>query len=74
MVTILLMDSLATRLKSLRQEKNLLLRDVAAVVGVKVTTVARWERGEREPQIENINKLCDFFHCTADYLLGRTED
>lgn len=31
------------------------------------------ESGQREPNLETINKLCNIFHCTTDYLLG-TDD
>lgn len=35
-------------------------------------TVSRYERGEADPDIETILRLCDIFGCTADYLLGRS--
>ena len=66
------MDTLGSRLKSLREEKNLTLEQVANCVGTTKVSIGRYEKDEREPKSEMLNLLADFFHVSVDYLLGRT--
>lgn len=35
--------------------------------------IAKWEKGQSEPDSETIIKLCTIFKVSTDYLLGRTE-
>lgn len=53
----------------LRKSKNLLQKEVADKIGVARTTYASYEQGKREPDIETINKIADFFDVSTDYLL-----
>ncbi|MDR2933127.1 MAG: helix-turn-helix transcriptional regulator [Oscillospiraceae bacterium] len=62
------------RLKKLRLEKGTPQKDLSVLLGVSVRAYQFYESGDREPNIENINKLADFFEVSADYLLGRTDD
>ena len=49
------------RLKELRDEKELSQKEVAARLGVAVSTYANWEQGRRSPSIDDIfNLLCVF--------------
>ncbi len=61
------------RLKELRTEKNYTLKFVAENLNVTIRTICRYEDGTREPSIEMLKKLCDFYDVTADYLIGRTD-
>ena len=58
------------RIKTLRLEKSWRQIDLAQRLNTKQQTVARYETGEREPDIATIGKLCEIFQCSADYLLG----
>ena len=62
------------RLKELRQEKKLTQAELAEYLGVNQTAVGKYERGELEPNVACLCKLCDFFGCSVDYLLGREDD
>ena len=53
-----------SRLKALRQERGLSQKQVAAELGVNVSTYANWEQGRREPSIEDIFRIVEF--CGAD--------
>lgn len=59
-------------LAELRQDRNLLQKDIAQIVSVSVSTVSNYETGAHFPDIETIMKLADFFDVPIDYLLGRT--
>ncbi len=64
---------LARRLKELRLEKGLKLREIADYMNVTVRAISRYETGEREPSVEQIIKFCDLFDVSADYLIGRSD-
>ena len=58
-------------LKSLRENAGYSQAAFARKIGVAQSTVGNWESGSREPNIETLNKLSDFFGVSVDYLLGR---
>lgn len=60
------------RLKELRHEKGLTQDELGKILNVSGKTIGTWERDSRQPNIETINELADFFGVTVDYLLGRT--
>ena len=62
------------RLKELRKEKNLLQKDIASAVNHSITCISDWERGKREPSIDDLIRLADFFGVSIDYLVGREEE
>lgn len=61
---------LSTRLKELRIERGLKLREVAEYLNVTIRAISRYETGEREPSVEQIIKYCKLYEVSADYLLG----
>lgn len=61
------------RLRQLRIERGLRLKDVADAMGVTLRAIQNYEQGIREPSLSILIKLCDFFGVTADYLLGRSD-
>ena len=46
---------------------------VAAMVGVDQTTVAKWESGKAMPRVATLKKLARIFGCTIDDLLKEAE-
>lgn len=58
------------RIKELRSEKKLTQSDLAKALDVARTTMANYETEARQLDPQTIRKLCAFFGCTADYLLG----
>ena len=68
------MDIFAERLKNLRREKAVTLKEVSQALSVPLTTYANYEQGKREPPLWLLVKLCDYFEVSADYLIGRTDD
>lgn len=62
------------RLRSLREEKKMTQKELAKLFKIAESTVSMYERGEREPSFELVNKLANFFSVSTDYLLCRTDD
>lgn len=61
------------RLKNLRASKNMSQNKLAQILGVQPMAVSRYERGLREPDMETLQKLADYFDVSVDYLMGRTD-
>ena len=59
------------RLKELRESKRLTQKEVAEIIGYSEISYARYEKGEREPDISTLCKLAEYFNVTVDYLIGR---
>ena len=62
------------RLKELREEKNLTQQEVANAINTSQTNIGRWEKNQNEPGANHIILLANFFECSTDYLLGRSDD
>lgn len=60
------------KIKELRQKKGINQAELAKVFGVSQQTISSYEKGIREPDIETLNNLSDFFNVSLDYLLGKT--
>ena len=61
-------------LKIIREQHGKLQKDVAADLGIGLSTFSQYETGKREPDNKTLIKLADYFGCSTDYLLGRTDD
>ena len=64
-------EGFSDRLKSLRVGKGLKQRELAAIVGIRNTTISMMESGERGPSAEVLCALADYFDVPLDYLTGR---
>ena len=58
------------RIKELRIENGLTLKQLAALLNVTIRTIQRYEDNSREPSVDCIKQLCRIFDVSADYLLG----
>ncbi len=59
-------------LSLLRQEKGISQRKAAAALGISQALLSHYENGIREPGLAFVSKVCDFYHVSADFLLGRS--
>ncbi|HRW29046.1 MAG TPA: helix-turn-helix transcriptional regulator, partial [Emcibacteraceae bacterium] len=59
------------RLKAMRKNrKNINQTALGNLMGVKQSTISRWEAGIDEPEHDHLRALADYFDCSVDYLLG----
>lgn len=58
------------RLRELRKERGLTLRELADKLCMTYSNIAMIERGERNFTSDSLKSFCDFFDVSSDYLLG----
>ena len=59
-------------LKQLRLEKGLMQTKIAEDLGISKSSYSLYESGKREPNMEMLEKIADYFNVDIDFLLGRT--
>ena len=62
------------RLKEIRKNKGISQLKLAIELNTNQNTISRYETGEREPGINELIKIADYFNVSIDYLLGRTDN
>jgi transcriptional regulator with XRE-family HTH domain len=62
------------RLEWLREKKGHTQKELAQRIGIARTTYSGYANGAREPDLDTLNKIADYFEVSTDYLLGRTDD
>lgn len=62
-------ETIGEKLRHIREEKELPLRKVAALLDIDVAILSKMERGERKITKEVILRLADIYQCNADELL-----
>ena len=61
------------RLRELRLERNMSQQRLAMELSMTQNTISRYENGEREPGIQELIRIADYFNVSLDYLLERSE-
>ena len=61
--------TIGEKLRHIREEKELPLRKVAALLDIDVAILSKMERGERRIKKEIVLKLAEIYHHNADELL-----
>ena len=62
------------KLRLRRRESNATLKEVSNGIGIPLSTYSNYEQGIREPSLEVLKLICDFYNVSADYLIGRTDN
>ena len=55
-------------------DNGLTAKSFAEALKTEPSTITRYLRGERVPSAENLVAIADYFQCSTDFLLGRTEE
>ncbi len=66
-------NKFAERLHELREERHLSKIELAKELNISDACISRWENGLRIPNIDSILLLCQYFGCSADYLIGLSD-
>jgi len=67
------MSIFANRLKECRKKIGKTQREVANDLGTSEVGYQNYEISKREPKIETLSKLADYFDVSVDYLIGRDD-
>lgn len=59
------------KLKSLRKNKGISQTEFGNILGLATSTVSGYEKGNRMPDLNTLNKIADYFGVSVDYLLDR---
>lgn len=67
------------RIKELRKQKNLSLNQLSSELKkagkyLSADSLSKYERGVRNPKIENLEKLAMYYEVTVDYLRGKSNN
>ena len=66
-------EILSQRLKQCRKEKGLTQQQVAIYCDITEKAYQNYELMTREPKLEILVKIADFYEVSLDYLVGRTD-
>lgn len=63
-----------SRLKDLREDRDLVQKEVAAVLGIDQRVYSNYETGKREIPTRFVVTLAKFYDTSTDYILGLTNN
>ena len=69
-----LLKEVAERLRSLRESVKLSQVKMAEIVGVKQSSLNRYELNQASPTFETLTRYADYFDVSMDYIFGRTDN
>lgn len=61
------------RLRDMREDHDLMQKEIAAVLGIDQRVYSNYEIGKREIPTRLLTRLADYYGTSTDYLLGRTD-
>ncbi|MBQ7978086.1 MAG: helix-turn-helix domain-containing protein [Clostridia bacterium] len=64
------MSYFVERFRFLLSEKNMSTVDFKEKVGISTTQSGKYLAGYYEPSLKNIIKICEYFKCSIDYIMG----
>ena len=62
------------RVKQLRLANGYTQAELGNLLNCTGMTISRYESGKNDLDTNTINRLCEIFKCSSDYLLGRTNE
>jgi transcriptional regulator with XRE-family HTH domain len=60
-------------LRKCRKAKKVPQREIATLLGINERALRNYEHGDREPNIDALITLADYFDVSLDYLVGRSD-
>lgn len=68
------MSKFHLRLRELRNSRKLSQQELANYLQISKSSVNMYERGEREPGLDTLEAIADFFNVDMDYLSGKATE
>ena len=67
------METFAKRLQQLRKRRRVPKKTLSELCGLSPSMISKYENAEREPKMETLKLLANFFDTSIDYLVGETD-
>lgn len=61
------------RIQDLRIDHDITIKELSSSLNLHRDVYSRYERGVRDFPIDILIKLADFYNCSIDYLVGRSD-
>lgn len=68
------MKEVAERIRELRESVRLSQVKMGEIVGVKQSSLNRYELNQSSPTLETLLRYADYFDVSLDYIFGRTDN
>ena len=62
------------RMRDLREDNDLTQKEVGQVINKSQQGYSHIEEGRAELKIDDLIKLCNFYHVSADYFIGLSDE
>ncbi|MGH2664763.1 helix-turn-helix domain-containing protein [Flavobacterium sp.] len=63
------METFGDKIRVARESKGLILRQVASSLDIDQAIISKFERGERKPSKEQVEKFAEFYHLDKNQLI-----
>jgi len=67
------MANYSERIIELRKINNLTQADLGKQLNVTPQAVSKWEKGQSEPDLQTVQRICELYNVTTDWVLGKSE-
>ena len=61
------------RIKELREFNNIQQKELASILEISPNTLSQYENNKREPSIDIVSKIADYFNVSADFVYGTSD-
>lgn len=61
------------KMRELRKQAGLTMKELGKIVGVSESTISLYERGQHEPDLVTLSRIAECLNTSVDYLLGRDD-
>lgn len=61
------------RIKELRELNNIQQKELASILEISPNALSQYENNKREPSIDTVSKIADFFNVSVDFLYGTSD-
>ena len=67
------MSGFSEKLRALRRQRGMTQADVAEQLGISKSAISMYEQGNREPELELLERIADLFGVSVNVMLGRRD-
>lgn len=68
------MSMIGDRLKRLRKDYGYTQKQIAEYLDIDQAYISRIEKGERTLNLSLLDKICQLYNCSPDYILGKADN